>query len=138
MSSLSDDQLRELFGSFFDLHPLAHTMALFAPLAHAVDFIGMYQETDDQDETEYRAAFQQKNRHDFVEACLLTWKYRVNVDPKHEGHFKGQAFEAWRNMPMAYQDTIFPPGHDVGEVPVPRTTNQTQYLVKSLFWLSDK
>lgn len=133
MSSLSEGHLRQLFGAIFDTHELGHTLALFAPFEHAVDFLGMRLETNHEEEVAHRAAFRAKNRYDFVELCLLTWKYRVNVNPKLEGKYKGKVFDAWRNMPMSYHATIFPAGHDVGDVPVPRSTDQIPNLAKSLF-----
>lgn len=133
MSSMSDDQLRQLFRAIFDTHELGHTMALFAPIEHAVDFLGMHLETDDGEEAAHRAAFRAKNRHDFVEICLLTWKYRVNVNPELEAKYKGKAFDAWREMPASYQDTIFPASYNVDEVPVPRNTHQTPNKFKKLF-----
>lgn len=133
MSSLAEDQLRQLFRAMFDSHELGHTMALFAPFEHAVDFLGMHLVTDNEDEAVHRAAFRAKDRHDFVEICLLTWKYRVNINPKLEGKYKGKVFDAWREMPTSYQDTIFPAGYDVGEVPVPYTTHQTPNPVKRSF-----
>ena len=79
-----------------------------------------------------------KKRHDFVEFSLLTWKYRVNVDPDLEDKYKHTAFNLWRKLSTDDPASagFFADDHSVGDVPVPGTTDETQKLVKSLFWLT--
>lgn len=130
----TDDEMRRFFADIFDSHPLAHTMAMYANACNGVDFLGIHQPSGSPEEQAYRDRYKAKNRYLFIELSLLTWKYRVNINPALEDKYKEKVFEGWRNLPTddhAYMALIG--NENSGTVPVPSSTDQTQNMVKSLF-----
>ena len=123
--------MRQLFADIFDLDPLAHTMAMYATVCNGVDFLGLHQPASDPEEEAHRNRYKSKNRHLFVELSLLTWKYRVNIDPVLEDRYKEKVFDGWRNMPTDDVEYLGIIGaENSSTVPVPCSTAQN--MVKSL------
>lgn len=137
LSTLSDAQFLQLVGTIFDLDPQAHAMAMFAQIYGGVDLNGIYRDVDAKFDQGKREAFRESIRYRFINCCLVTWKYRVNVEPGKKAVGRAKAVEVWCQMTDS-DDTYRAIVKDLGgidSVPIHSTVFRYRNGEESLFEL---
>lgn len=138
LESLTPQQMRGLLRAIFKSSPVAHATAFFATIADTVAIDGIYRQSANAVEEARRAMYRRSIEYRFVETCMLTWKYRLNVKQKDaEDHYKKVALSKFRKMPR--DDTeyiqIMAQCPGVQDIPVTGAVHNTQNARNSLFKL---
>ncbi|KAJ9605348.1 hypothetical protein H2200_010005 [Cladophialophora chaetospira] len=138
-ATLSGADFRQLITAVFDLDPRTHAMAMWAKHHTGIDIVGTYRDVGIPEEQTRRETLRASIKYRFVNCCMLTWKYRLNIDPRLADVAEKKAFEIWQDKAMADGEhlAIVAPLGSVDSVPV--HDNLIQYggkNNKSLFDLS--
>ena len=100
LARLSEKDFKEFIGRIYDLNATVHACAMWAKLVDIVDIPGIFQSARPKSvEETRRLAYRASIRYRFVESTWLTWKYRIDMDPKLAKTYKDHMYDLWREMP---------------------------------------
>lgn len=127
---ISEDQMRALITSIFKSAPAAHATAMFATIADTIAIDGIYPSAPDGNEEARRERYRRSIDYRFVEACMLIWKYRLNIGTKKdvEEYYKKKAFTQFRTYqrdPSTRRSWRSAPAHTTSPLQTPRAIPKT-------------